>query len=117
MGLGIDIVEIERITNIESLAKKILHEKEHKIFSSKATDELKREYLAGRFAAKEAFLKANGCGLGGIDFKDICILNEPSGKPYLLYLNKEYEVSISHERKYAIAIVKLWQTHQLQLNY
>jgi holo-[acyl-carrier protein] synthase len=43
------------------------------------------ETLAGRFAAKEAVMKALGTGWrGGVEFKGIEILNEPSGKLYVV---------------------------------
>jgi holo-[acyl-carrier protein] synthase len=105
MGIGIDIIEIKRIKSPEALAKRILSEEEYDLFLKRANP---LEFLAGRWAAKEAFLKANGVGLIGpnsIPLKEISILNEKSGKPILIYQNKTYDVSISHEKEYAVAIV------------
>lgn len=104
MGLGIDIVKVSRITNLEALAKKILSKDEYMIYILR---ENKQEFLAGRWAAKEAFMKANGVGLmgeGAMDMKEISIVNLDSGKPIGKYRDKKFDVSISHEKEYAIAI-------------
>lgn len=102
MGIGIDIVDIKRIANVENLAKHILHEKEYELFLKRHD---KEQFLAGRFAGKEAFLKSLELGLGDIPLKDICILNKPNGAPFLVHDNKTYQISISHEKSIAIAIV------------
>ncbi|MEG0034299.1 MAG: holo-ACP synthase [Bacilli bacterium] len=107
MGVGIDIVAIKHIKNYKTLAKKILSEKEYEIFLTKKAEENAINFVAGRYAAKEAFLKANKVGIGAINFQEISIINLNSGQPILYYQEKEYEVSISHEKEYAIAIVIL----------
>lgn len=62
------------------------------------------EFLAGRFAAKEAFMKASGRRLA---FREIEVLSE-SGKPFIVYRGVRYnDVSISHERSYAVSVVIL----------
>ncbi len=102
-GVGIDIVQVERIK--EKLAKKILNNDEE--FISK-------QHLAGVFACKEAVVKAMGCGIGEISFKDITIAKDKLGKPVAILSQKAKEklyllnatnicVSISHEKKYAVA--------------
>lgn len=103
MGLGVDIVDMKRITNIERLAQYVLSDEEYELFKERVRP---REFLAGRFAAKEAFLKAMHQGIGEISFKRISIIYEmPSGAPILKFENKIYEVSISHDGDYAIAVV------------
>lgn len=97
--IGIDIVNIIRFKNkSESFF--------NKIFSIREINEAKTgnfyEKIAGKWAAKEAAYKA------GLKYanKDIEILNIDK-KPYI-YINgkkKTYMVSISHEKKYAIAVV------------
>ena len=77
---------------------------------------------AKRFAAKEAFSKALGTGISkGINFNEIVILNNKSGKPYIniigrtkLTLNKKFKkkkskisLSLSDEKKYAVAFVTI----------
>lgn len=102
MEVGIDIVELEHIKDEKLLASKILSESEFLLYQKK---ENKLQFLGGRFAAKEALIKALGLSILGINLKDIEILNKENGKPYLIYKNKEYKVSISHEKHCAIAIV------------
>ena len=113
MSVGIDIVDISRIEKIdkEKFCNKILSDIELK-------NTYKTENLAGIFAAKEAFSKAMGTGLSGFGFKDISVMHNPLGKPYLIFsvkLEKIMEqkgiigadLSISHEKTHAVAIVKL----------
>ncbi len=73
------------------------------------------ETLAGRFAAKEAVMKALGTGWReGVEFGGIEILNEPSGKPYVVLHGATAEkaralgvtawhISITHTEDLAIA--------------
>lgn len=106
MGMGIDLVKIDRFKDVEKLKNKILSNNELTILDTRIN---KEEYLASRFAVKEAFLKANEKGLfDEIFLKEIEVLNDENGKPYIIYKNIRYEnVSISHEKEYAIAIVIL----------
>ena len=93
--IGCDIVEIERIKNLDSDAlKKIFHEVELNN---------KPETLAGMFAAKEAVKKV----FNELNWLDIEISKESSGKPTLI-INKDvesFDLSISHDGLYAIANV------------
>ena len=67
-GIGIDLIEIERIKkllrNKDKLVKRILTQEEEHQFHSFKSEKRKFEYLSGRFATKEAFSKALGTGLG-----------------------------------------------------
>lgn len=102
MGIGIDIVKISRIKNPDNFKNAILSDKEM-ILYEKAIK--KEEFLAGRFASKEAFMKATELGMK-IPFKEIEIFYRDSGEPYILYKSKEYELSIAHDGDYAVAIAK-----------
>ena len=120
-GIGIDIVEVKRIRNLDSLEKfadKILSLNELEVFKSQI-DEKKVTFLAKQFAAKEAVSKALGTGIGtDIRFNQIEILRNSDGKPYLnhdgmittifndLGITKTH-VSLSDEKKYALAFVIL----------
>lgn len=105
MGIGIDIVEIKRISLEDRFIDLVLSDREKELLYKRVN---KKEFLAGRFAAKEAFLKANHKGLGDIRLKDIEVLNFENGQPYIVFNNIEYlEVSISHEKEYAVAVVNL----------
>jgi len=77
------------------------------------------EELAGRFAAKEAMLKALGIGWRrGVKFYEMEINNEPSGKPYMRVFGRVKEfadnlgvkdifLTISHMKTTATAQVVL----------
>lgn len=105
VGIGIDIVEVSRIG--ERLAERILGPREKEIFSSRGR---KVEFLAGRFALKEAFFKALRTGLNGHSFTDVEFLEE-KGKPVVL-LRKDFglfnfvHASLSHD-EFVVAIVIL----------
>lgn len=117
MSIGVDIVDINRIIKIleknrDHFYKKIFTYGEIKHIESKKH---RGETVAGLFALKEAISKLIGKGIGEINWKDLEILHYESGKPYL-NLNekledcmrelkiKNIEVSISHEKNYAIAL-------------
>jgi holo-[acyl-carrier protein] synthase len=115
IGIGTDIVDIRRIKKIitskNKFIEKIFSQEEMECLSSKIICE---EYVAGRFAAKEAVAKALGTGFRNFKFNDIQIFNNSFGMPYVILKgnassfleNKgKYEIfiSISHEKEYAIA--------------
>ena len=117
-GIGTDIIEIWRIKNaINNTA----------LFKSKVYTKKEIEYIekkrnpyasyAGRFAAKEAVSKAFGTGVYGFSLKDIEILNDELGKPYVtlygkikkLSKNLKIQISISHSREYAVSTVIIYK--------
>ena len=103
MAVGVDLCKISRISLDERFIDFVLSDKEKEVMNKRVK---KEEYLASRFAAKEAFLKANHKGLGEIKMNEIEVLNYENGAPYIVYNNIVYEnVSISHEDEYAIAVV------------
>lgn len=125
VGTGIDIVDIERITAIcsrqASFAARILTPEEH-AYASALTQGRQIEYIAGRFAAKEAVSKAIGTGIGSkLSFQDIKVINNEKGKPSLVIsphalaqlfpseLSLFFHVSISHSKSYALAQVIIEQ--------
>lgn len=111
IGHGIDIIELHRIEAVlhrqPRFAKRILTSNEYNTFS-KLSHKRKIEFLAGRFAAKEAFVKAVGTGISSsYSWHDIEIKNKESGQPYLFVPNYEEKahLSISHSTQYAVASV------------
>ena len=122
LGTGIDIIENYRLKEI--LLKKKSNFKK-KIFTTNevAYCEKKSNSIScysKRFAAKEAFVKALGIGFRkNINFKDIEVVNNSYGKPYIsinkkiankiktLFKVKKFNIllSISDEKKYSIASV------------
>ena len=120
--MGIDIVENYRFKKI-LLKKKLNFKKKIFTINEVAYCEKKSNSIncyAKRFAAKEAFAKALGIGFRkNINFKDIEVLNNTYGKPYVsinkkiankiktLFKVKKFNVllTISDEKKYSIASV------------
>jgi holo-[acyl-carrier protein] synthase len=108
VGSGIDIVEVKRLRRTvkkwgEAFLNRVFTEREIAYAKNRRST---YEHLAGRFAAKEAILKATD--VGEFAFKDIEIINNEMGKPYARIIkpnNKKYQisVSISHIKDYAIA--------------
>ena len=84
LGIGTDLVEIERI---EAALERWGDRFARKILVPRELDRLARHrkpaaYLAKRFAAKEAFSKAVGTGFKrGVFMRDIGVVNAPSGQP------------------------------------
>ncbi len=111
-GIGLDIVEIERIQRLDAkspkLRERVLTERELTEYAL-LSETRKIEFLAGRFAAKEAFGKALGTGIGAsCSFQDIEIRKNENGKPCLFYQQQENGlVSITHTKEYAAAQVLL----------
>jgi holo-[acyl-carrier protein] synthase len=119
VGLGIDTTELDRIEKAltrhgDRFTSRILHPNELAKLPKHPV-----AYLAARFAAKEAAVKALGTGFTqGIQFQDIEINSESSGKPVLVLHNKaaevadtlsatNYHVSLTHGRDTASAVVIL----------
>ena len=120
-GIGTDIVNIERIQNIlnknrDGFINRVLTDHEKALFANKADS---AAFCAKRFAAKEAFSKALGTGIGRVvSFQDLTIRSNEHGKPYFmpseklrLYLQekgiKHGHLSISDESQNALAFVVL----------
>ncbi|KEI95399.1 4'-phosphopantetheinyl transferase [Clostridium botulinum A2B7 92] len=119
-GIGTDITEVRRIekaiTRNKNFINKLFTKNEMDLWEKK---NFKLEFIAGRFAAKEAISKALGTGIRDFNFKDIEIINNELGKPQVILkpkaediirkISKSYKIhlSISHEKEYAIAYALL----------
>ncbi|MBL4936315.1 holo-ACP synthase [Clostridium sp. YIM B02515] len=114
-GVGVDIVEIRRIKEAvernDNFIDKLFNKEEIDYLKSRG---MRSEYIAGRFAAKEAVAKALGTGFRGFSFKDIVIDRTALGKPIVVLKGKakviaqksgDYKIhlSISHGEDSAIA--------------
>ncbi len=103
--IGVDIVFNSRFAEFVDDYKKlsrILSVEELEYYSTIKNEKRKLEYIASRFAAKEALFKA------GIteNFNSISILNDETGKPVVICNSlKPIDISISHETEYSIAFV------------
>lgn len=120
VGLGTDVVEIVRISSqlakSQRLAERVLTATEMATFKTHTFPE---RFLAKRFAAKEAAVKALGTGIGnGVSFQHVEVVNLASGQPTLVFSGEFAEIckmrgisrsfiSISDEQHYAVATVIL----------
>lgn len=96
MNIGCDIVKNNRlIDKSEEFINKVLTEKEQLLYKKYGL-----EFLAGRFAAKEAVMKCLD-NIKNLSFRDIEILKDKNGAPTCNIDN--VKVSISHEKEYTIA--------------
>ena len=115
LGIGVDIVEIDRIKDAidknDKFLDRLFTDKEIEYFKSK---NLKIETIAGNFSAKEAISKSIGTGVRNFKFRDIEVVRDSLGKPIVKTYNNlrkicidynvlEKKVSISHSEKYAVA--------------
>ena len=77
IGVGIDLVDVARFASFLERRPRMLT----RLLRDNEQLALRPERLAARFAAKEAVMKALGCGLGSVAFRDIEIVSEASGAP------------------------------------
>ena len=112
---GVDIIEIPRIKQVlERYGQRFLD----RIFTPGEIEYCRGRppNLAGRFAVKEATMKALGTGVRGVSWKDIEVVRADSGAPSVKLHGRaekraerlqvgEISVSISHSREYAVAFV------------
>lgn len=109
-GIGLDIVEIDRMKETfernPRIKDRVLTLNEMAIFEN-LPEKRKIEFLAGRFAAKEAFSKAYGTGIGrDLSFQDIEVAQDERGKPYFVKPEVgSIHLTITHSSKYALAQV------------
>ena len=118
-GIGVDIAETARIADLyerygERFAQRILTDAEYEQCQKRAHPAL---FLATRFAAKEAAVKALGTGFDqGVSYKSIEVKNDSNGKPQLIFHKTALHlveqrrisnvlVSLSDEKHYVVAMV------------
>ena len=111
--IGVDLVDIDRIVAVlrhhpERFRRRVLTEREDRYCGPKV------ERVAGRWAAKEAISKVLGLGVRGVGWREIEVLPNRAGQPQVLLHRRaaararllgleEVTVSISHERRMAVA--------------
>ena len=112
---GVDIIEIHRIKQVlDRYGERFLN----RLFTPNEIDYCRGRApnLAGRFAAKEATMKALGTGARGVSWKDVEVVRADSGAPSVNLYGRaenlaerlhvfEIYVSISHSSEYAVAFV------------
>lgn len=120
LGIGIDIIEIERIKkSIDKFQEKFLNKIYTKVeLEYCLSKKNKYQHFAARFAAKEAIAKALATGWSkGFKWQDIEIFNEPSGLPKVtlngnlksfLSDNKSLKITMSHSEHYVTCFAILY---------
>ncbi|MHC5269158.1 holo-ACP synthase [Enterococcus sp. LJL98] len=117
-GIGIDAVELHRMKKIieekPKMIARVLTNREKDLFDQLP---LKRqiEFLAGRFACKEAFSKAWGTGIGKVTFQEIEVLVNEKGAPIVTkspFTQGNVFVSITHTNELAFAQIILEETKE-----
>lgn len=119
--VGIDLIDIDRIVGVlgrhpERFRQRVLTEAEQRYVGRRV------ERMAGRWAAKEAISKVLGLGVRGVGWRDIEILPNRAGQPQVLLHGRaarraeamdldEVSVSISHERRMAVAVAVAHRRH------
>ena len=125
IGIGTDILNLERINKIinkydQKFIDRIYGKNEIQISKTKLNNSI--NYFGKRFSAKEATWKALGETRGeGLFFKEIEILNDINGKPYLFFSGKtkefiekkeknlkaklKFDISLSDDTPFVIAFV------------
>jgi len=115
LATGIDLIEIARIEKVVSR-----HGKHYldRVYTPAELEQCGRraESLAGRFAAKEAAVKALGCGIGDVTWKEVEILGDEQNAPVLTLYGAakkkadelglvNWSVSISHSQSHSVAVI------------
>lgn len=122
LGIGSDIIEVERI---RAVLKRFPCRFLQRVFTPLEQEYcLKRKepalHLSGRFAAKEAIVKALGIGFSqGLNWLDIEVRNDSKGKPIVYFsefagelfgdIQSQFQITISHCHNYAIAFA-IWSS-------
>lgn len=115
LSCGVDLVEIDRVAAVigrwgDRFLTRVFTDAERAYCRGRVPE------LAVRFAAKEAVSKALGTGIVGMAWRDIEVVPDPRGKPLVVLHNRakaratelgltSFEVSLSHSRDMAIAMV------------
>lgn len=119
--IGIDLIDIDRIVAVlgrfpDRFRQRVLTEREQRYVGRKV------ERVAGRWAAKEAISKVLGLGVRGVGWREIEILPNRAGAPQVFLHARaarraeemgldEVTVSISHERRVAVAVAVAHRRH------
>lgn len=114
---GVDAVEISRVAKSiqrPGFLQRFYSQEEREYFESKNNAP---QTVAGHFAAKEAFSKAMGTGLSGFELREVGVVHDDRGKPYLSLTGAakklgegwSFSLSITHTETTATAFVVAWR--------
>ncbi|MEY2450565.1 MAG: holo-[acyl-carrier protein] synthase [Acidimicrobiaceae bacterium] len=121
VAVGVDVVDLDRfeavMTRQQSFLDRVFTPDERAYCDRAKAVSVRCQRYAARFAAKEAVMKALGCGLGAYGFHDVAVArDDDSGEPSLVVQGKaavladergitRWAVSLTHSDLVAIAIV------------
>ena len=118
-GIGVDAVSVDRLIQkrmTSHIVRRMFHPEEVEQ-AGNLEDPRRAEFLASRFAAKEAFAKALGVGFTKVRPSDVCVRCDAAGKPMLYIFGNtahdevlehlDIHLSLTHEASMAIAFVVL----------
>jgi holo-[acyl-carrier protein] synthase len=121
VAVGVDVVDLDRfeavMTRQQSFLDRVFTPDERAYCDKAKAVSVRCQRYAARFAAKEAVMKALGCGLGAYGFHDVAVTrDDDSGEPSLVVQGKaavladergitRWAVSLTHSDIVAIAIV------------
>lgn len=119
LGVGIDLCEVQRMEKSlqrQAFCDHVFAAGEQALLAG-LSGRRRAETAAANFAAKEAFLKAAGTGLGGFALNELSLLRAQSGAPYFELGGRAADwaerqglavhVSLTHEKGLAGAVVLL----------
>ncbi|MBQ2528219.1 MAG: holo-ACP synthase [Spirochaetales bacterium] len=119
LGTGIDAVSIQRMKKLQGrVLEKMFSASELEEYAAleNAHEDIRAQFLASRFAVKEAYAKARGTGFNAdVVPNEISTLKEEDGRPYVQLSGKTLDnaphcvihLTITHEEPLAIAMVIL----------
>lgn len=119
LGTGIDAVSIQRMKKLQGrVLEKMFSASELEEYAvlENAHEDIRAQFLASRFAVKEAYAKARGTGFNAdVVPNEISTLKEEDGRPYVQLSGKTLDnaphcvihLTITHEEPLAIAMVIL----------
>ena len=121
VGIGVDVVDLERFASVierrPHFIERVFTRDERAYCERGKGSAVQCQRFAVRFAAKEAVMKALGCGLGAYGFHDVAVArDDDSGEPTLLVSGKaavladergvvRWHLSLSHSDAVAVAFV------------
>lgn len=121
VAVGVDVVDLDRfeavMTRQQSFLDRVFTAEERAYCDKAKAVSVRCQRYAARFAAKEAVMKALGCGLGAYGFHDVSVTrDDDSGEPSLVIIGKaavladergitRWALSLTHSDLVAIAIV------------
>lgn len=115
--MGIDLIGISKVEKIlerhgEKFLEKVFTDGEIKYIEEK---HFMPQTVVGIYAAKEAMLKELGTGIGEYSLKDVEVFHDEKGRPYGKAGDKLFDISISHEGDYGVAVAALTEKNILSV--